>query len=476
MKPEVKVGIVVAAALAAVMAMVLLIGQFAWFERTYTISADFTDIEMLEVDFPVRLAGVKVGRVSDIRFVDDSVRVAMSIKQGVRIRADSEVTITTGIILGETYVQISIGSPTAPYLEDGAVVQGTPPVSTDRLVATVQSVADRIDGLSGSMEEVLGETEKADLREIIATVRRLTENLDTITSENRDNVRETILAYKDAAADLSDNLKQLSENMNNLVAKLGDVVDENRADLRETTDTLSRVGPQLEETIVKLDEIAEKIKSGEGTVGKLISEETIYEDARLALEDARDAFTSVEQAAEGAQEFLAPTAGIARKAEELRISWLVGLDRDLTQSFGRADAGIKLQTSDKKYYVLGATHLNADDEKDEDEDGENDEIRYEVYMGYSFGLPNTYFRFGMIEGGGGVGVEHYLASDKVRLTLDGFSNEGGTQAKMGAEYWFNDNLALHVGLYRVPDEPAARVGLRVEFEDEDLKTLVSTFR
>jgi phospholipid/cholesterol/gamma-HCH transport system substrate-binding protein len=476
LKPEVKVGIVVAAALAAVMAMVLLIGQFAWFERTYTISADFTDIEMLEVDFPVRLAGVKVGRVSDIRFVDDRVRVAMSIKQGVKIRADSEVTITTGIILGETYVQISIGSPTAPYLEDGAVVQGKPPVSTDRLVATVQSVAERIDGLSGSVEEVLGEQEKADLKEIIATVRRLTENLDTITTENRDNVRETIVAYKDAAADLSENLKQLSENMNNLVAKLGDVVDENRADLRETTDTLSRVGPQLEETIVKLDDIAEKIKSGEGTVGKLISEETIYEDARLALEDARDAFTSVEQAAEGAQEFLGPTAGIVRKAEELRISWLVGLDRDLTQSFGRADAGIKLQTSDKKYYVLGATHLNADDEKDEDKDGENDEIRYEVYMGYSFGLPNTYFRFGMMEGGGGVGVEHYLASDKVRLTLDGFSNEGGTQAKMGAEYWFNDNLALHIGLYRVPDEPAARVGLRVEFEDEDLKTLVSTFR
>jgi len=62
------------------------------------------------------------------------------------------------------------------------------------------------------------------------------------------------------------------------------------------------------------------------------------------------------------------------------------------------------------------------------------------------------------------------------LTLDGFSNEGGTQARMGVEYWFNDNLALRVGLHRVPDEPAARVGLRVEFEDEDLKTLVGTFR
>ena len=119
MKPEVKVGIVVAAALAAVMAMVLLIGQFSWFERTYTIYADFTDIAMLEVDFPVRLAGVKVGRVSDIQFVDDSVRVAMSIKQDVKIRADAEVTITTGIILGETYVQMSIGSPTAPHLEPG---------------------------------------------------------------------------------------------------------------------------------------------------------------------------------------------------------------------------------------------------------------------------------------------------------------------------------------------------------------------
>jgi len=473
---EVRVGILVAAGLAAVMAMILLIGQFAWFERTYTICANFTDIETLEVDFPVRLAGVKVGRVSDIKFVDDKVQVAMSIRQEVSIRADAEVTITTGIILGETYVQISIGSPTAPYLLDGAVVQGTPPVSTDRLVATVQSVADRIDGLSASMEEVLGETEKADLKEIISTVRRLTENVETITDENRETVRETILAYKDAAADLSDNLKQLSENMNNLVAKLGDVVDENRANLRETTDTFSRVGPQLEQTIATLDEIAERIQSGEGTVGKLISEETIYEDARLALEDARDAFTSVEEAADGAQEFLAPTAGMVRKAQELRISWLVGLDRDLVESFGRADAGVKLQTSEKKYYVIGATHLNADDEKDEDKDGEKDEIRYEAYMGYSFGLPNTYFRFGMMEGGGGIGVEHYMASDKVRLTLDGFSNDGGTQAKMGAEYWFNDNLALRIGLHRVPDEPAVRVGLRVEFEDEDLKTLVGTFR
>ncbi len=476
MRLEVRVGILVAAGLAAVMAMILLIGQFAWFERTYTIYADFTDIEMLEVDFPVRLAGVKVGRVRDIKFVDDRVRVAMSIRQEVSIRADAEVTITTGITLGETYVQISIGSPTAPYLLDGAVVEGTPPVSTDRLVATVQSVADRIDGLSASMEEVLGETEKADLKEIISTVRRLTENIETITDENRETVRETILAYKDAAADLSDNLKQLSENMNNLVAKLGDVVDENRANLKETTDTFSRVGPQLEETIARLDEIAERIQAGEGTVGKLISEETIYEDARLALEDARDAFTSVEEAAEGAQDFLVPTAGLARKAQELRISWLVGLDRDVTQSFGRADAGIKLQTSDKKYYVLGATHLNADDEKDEDKDGERDEIRYEAYMGYSFGLPNTYFRFGMMEGGGGIGVEHYLASDKVRLTLDGFSNDGGTQARMGAEYWFNDNLALRLGLHRVPEEPAVRLGLRVEFEDEDLKTLVGTFR
>jgi hypothetical protein len=82
----------------------------------------------------------------------------------------------------------------------------------------------------------------------------------------------------------------------------------------------------------------------------------------------------------------------------------------------------------------------------------------------------------MMEGGGGIGVEHYLASDKIRLTLDGFVNDGGTQARMGAEYWFNDNLAVRVGLHRVPDEPAVRLGVRVEFQDDDLKTLLSTFR
>jgi phospholipid/cholesterol/gamma-HCH transport system substrate-binding protein len=260
------------------------------------------------------------------------------------------------------------------------------------------------------------------------------------------------------------------------VAKLGDVVDENRANVKEATETLGRIAPELEGTIESLRKITEKVETGEGTIGKLVTDETVYEDARLALEDARDAFTSVEEAAEGAQELLAPTAGLARKAEELRILWLVGLDRDVTQSFGRADAGIKIQTSDKKYYVLEANHLNADDDEDEDKDGERDRIRYSGYMGYSFGLPNTYFRFGMMESGGGVGVEHYMLSDKLRLTLDGFVNNGGAQGTMGAEYWFNDNLALRVGLHRFPDEPAARVGLRVEFQDDDLKTLVTTFR
>jgi phospholipid/cholesterol/gamma-HCH transport system substrate-binding protein len=474
--PETRVGILVAVGLAAVMAMILLIGQFAWFEKSYTIYADFTNIEMLDVDFPVRLAGVKVGRVSDIRFVDDKVRVAMSIKHEVGIRADALVTITTGIILGETYVDISIGSLTLPYVVDGAVVRGVDPISTGRLVATVQSVAERMDTLAGSLGEVLGEKEKADLREIIATTRKMTDNIEKITSENAEDVHETILAYKQAASDLSGNLKTLSTNINNLVAKLSDVVDENRAHLKDTTETLGRIGPQLEETIEALRMISEKVEAGEGTIGKLVTEETIYDDARLALGDARDAFTSVEEAAEGAREFLAPATGMARKAEELRLLWLVSLDRDVSRSFGRADAGIKIQTSPQKYYVLEANHLNADDDDDEDDDDERDKIRYSGYMGYSFGLPNTYFRFGMMESGGGVGVEHYMLSDKLRLTLDGFANDGGTQGRMGAEYWFNDNLALRIGLHRWPDKPAARLGLRVEFQDDDLKTLLSTFR
>ena len=476
MKLEVRVGILVAVSLALAMVMVVLIGQFTWFQTFYTIHVDFMDVETLNVDSPVRLAGLKVGRVRDIQLSGEQVRVSLLIKEGVPIRADSIIAITTGMILGETYVRISIGSPTEPFLEDGAIAQGTDPVSTDRLIETVQSVASRMDSLSASVGEVLGEKEKADLREIIAATRRLTDNIDRVTGENASDVRETILAYKQVAFDLSENLDKLSETTMSLVAKLDDVVDENRADLRAATEAFSRVGPQLDETLARLDRIAGRIETGKGTIGKLVTEETIYDDARLALEDARDAFVSVEDAAKGAEKLIAPVAGMLRKAEEVRLLWLVGLDRDVTRSFGRVDGGLKIQTSQKKYYVLGGTHLNADGDEDEDRDDERDIIRYDGYMGYSFGLPNTYFRFGMMEGGGGVGVEHYLVSDKIRLTLDGFSNDGGTQAKMGAEYWFNDNLAMRIGLHRVPDDPALRLGVRVEFQDDDLKTLLSTFR
>src|SRR5438094_224645 len=117
---KLRVGVFVLVALAAFLGMVYALGARArLFEAHYTIHAEFTEVAGLTEGATVRLAGVQIGRVTDVHLPGEpggKVRVDLTIarRYADRIRRDSIARIETQGLLGDKVVEVTVGTAAAP--------------------------------------------------------------------------------------------------------------------------------------------------------------------------------------------------------------------------------------------------------------------------------------------------------------------------------------------------------------------------
>jgi virulence factor Mce-like protein len=115
------------------------------FQSHYEIKAAFSSTNNIRPGSPVRIAGVEVGKVTEVdRAGRDGAILTMRIDdRGRPVRTDATAKIRPRIFLeGNFFVDVEAGSPTAPELEDGAtlpVQQTATPVQLDEVLTALQS-------------------------------------------------------------------------------------------------------------------------------------------------------------------------------------------------------------------------------------------------------------------------------------------------------------------------------------------------
>lgn len=104
-------------------------------KETIALTATFDDIGGLSVRAPVKVAGVKVGRVSGIT-LDEDLRavVSLDLDQGVGLSIDSSAAIRTSGLLGDQYIAVELGAEDES-LQDGEEFSFTESaLSIDKLI------------------------------------------------------------------------------------------------------------------------------------------------------------------------------------------------------------------------------------------------------------------------------------------------------------------------------------------------------
>ena len=116
-------------------------GQQKSFEKSIHVSAIFDDVAGLKKGNDVWFSGVKVGTVSEVKFVGISqvdVKMRIDEKSRVYIHTNSGVHIGSDGLIGNKLIVIDGGSPQAPVVAEGDTLHAERALSTDDMLKVLQ--------------------------------------------------------------------------------------------------------------------------------------------------------------------------------------------------------------------------------------------------------------------------------------------------------------------------------------------------
>jgi phospholipid/cholesterol/gamma-HCH transport system substrate-binding protein len=330
----VRAGVFVALSLAILAVVVVLIGKAnRVFDRQVSYHMYFENVEGLKTDSPVWVGGLEIGRVSGIDFLSDvedpriDVKVELARRFSSRIRADSVARITGRGVLGDKAIDISMGSPktaaippggeitsgssgdiTTLIKRGGEVVENAVAITTDlrRAVSAYSDPAlkDDIAATLASFRSIFGRVEKGpgtahaliydkqtgdDARALVTRLSSVANRVDQAVNQV-DALLEAArtgpgalhaLFYDPQGGKAVDELGQAA-------SELGTLIHDARTSKDGAIHQLvygdaSHLFANLGGVAADLKAITGTIRSGEGTLGALVNDPSVYDDLRTIL-------------------------------------------------------------------------------------------------------------------------------------------------------------------------------------------------
>lgn len=243
LSPEFKVGGLFLLSLVLVVGFIWYLGVLNPFTSAHELKIGYNFAGGVEVGSPVRVMGIKVGKVKSIDFAPDQktekgeevklvVTITISREAWPTVRGDSRFFINLAGVIGEKFVEVTPGSTAAPLLQPGGFVRGEDPPRVDQLIS--QSY-----GLAGKILEMVEKNEGS----VVDTI----EKMNALVS----NLNKTLVLLEKTSKNkeftkIVGNVAQITDDMLILTSKL------RGADAEKTMDLLHRLIWRLD----KLDEPA----------------------------------------------------------------------------------------------------------------------------------------------------------------------------------------------------------------------------
>ncbi len=131
------------------------------FHKTYRLQADFENVAGLNEGAEVRVGGIHEGTVRQIQLParpSDKVHVLMHLAGGTRnvIKKDSLASIRSEGLVGDKYIEISIGSEQSPKVNNGDTIEGERPLQMSDLLKKTNDVLDSTKGAVQNVNDTAG--------------------------------------------------------------------------------------------------------------------------------------------------------------------------------------------------------------------------------------------------------------------------------------------------------------------------------
>lgn len=334
MSRELKVGILVIVSLIVAALAIFLVGERSnVFARKNDYFVRFESVSCLATGNPVQLNGVIVGSVHRVVLPEDveeqylTVWVSIDRRYADRVREDSRARIKTLGLLGDKYIELTSGSPGFAQIESGGEIRTGAATDVEKIIATggdavenlvaisysLRTILERMEAGEGILGELTTESEtgtraKKSLVETFETFRDITAKLDSGEGTLGKLINDSSLAdsAESAVAHLDGILGQVESGEGAVAALLNDPATRDKVD--QTLDAMStmtqdlsalvadikdgegllatmlfdkeygaEVRQDIQQMIMNLRVLSDRLEQGDGTLGQLINDPQVYE-------------------------------------------------------------------------------------------------------------------------------------------------------------------------------------------------------
>ena len=276
-KTELKVGITV------IVAVILFIFIFGWaknivFSSGYKeLSIRFDSVAGLEKGDAVTINGVRKGYVTGVKVDKDSVVVNATLEPDVELRNDAKFHVAMLDLMGGKKIEVHPGTSSVPFdysvMHSGrfqgdiasamAMLSGV----QDDLVTVIKEVKISLT----SLNSVIGDKEfKSDVKATIVELKRLTEKVSTVITENRDGLKKLIASGT-----------RLADNADSFIT-------ENKEEIKTSVKQAGELIRNTNELVTKLTKFSDEITNKQNNIGKILYDDQFLSDLKATMKQAKD--------------------------------------------------------------------------------------------------------------------------------------------------------------------------------------------
>ena len=276
-KTEIRVGITVITGLLIFLWILGWAKNFSLVSNEKETTVIFKNVAGLEIGDNVTISGVRKGYVKDMQNRNDDVYVTISLDKDVKLNKDASFSVAMLDLMGGKRIEIFPGTSNEPFnfneMHNGKFMSDIPYVMN--MVGNMQkdiasSLKDIKITLNSLNSYLTDENLHKDVKNSVSNLSEITEKLNLILNENREDIRKLI---ENSNALTGDAKKMINENKDNIASSLGSLKE-----VLQKTDTL----------LTKANSFAAETTEKKNNLGKLIYDKDFYDGLNKSLHQLND--------------------------------------------------------------------------------------------------------------------------------------------------------------------------------------------
>ena len=500
--------------------------------NAYTVTAVFEDASGLGIRTRVQIAGIVIGTVEKIELDEsDHARVFLRLQKKFKLYKDASINKRSDSILGDYLLDVRPGTKAAGPLEEGGEITNiVRQPGMNEVFASMGKIANDIQDITRSLKNVLAsEQGESNLRAVVEGLARITKNLERVIDTSGNKLDQTLTNFRDFSGDLktltageSDDVRRILQNTRDATAKANEILNSisqvvgsgQSGDVKDTVKSLKGNLEKLDKTLANVQSVTDKINRGEGTVGRLINDDTLIKNIEKAsfninnlLTKANDFKVEISTRTELLVGVINPKANVVQGFTDAAYNpWAKNYFNiriiprpDKWYGVELIDDPRGLVTLHKIQNCIGGgtppncstsgTILNQFYPDTVQQITTERALKFSAYIAKRYGLVTA--RFGILENTGGFGLKLNLLNDDLVLASDifEFANplKPHPRLKLYADYRFLGHLMLTAGIddlvnaaVEAPDQPSRIISGRdyfvgggFYFTEDDFKVIFS---